>query len=637
MDFNFSAVLPDTETVAAYLQALWSRYPNLPHLLTRVIRYGLVFTAVLIVYSCTVSLLREKQVPETWGYLTRPDGTRIPLQHWENIVGRARSSDVCLASMQVSRTHAALMRDDAGRWRVYNINPKNRTSCGSRVAVPYTEVHSGEELVFGDERAVFHALNDEEQRAQAKRRPSPGRLVRPWVILFYVSEFQILLCMQHVIAAEKFTWTVPLSFITLGVVMWTYFFFVRVMRRTGFEVESLGFFLTSIGFSVVATSTPSKMLTVLVSVCIGLVIFLVLCVILRKRERSDKLRWLAALGAAGLLAATLVFGTSKYGAKNWIIIGGFSLQPSELAKICFIYAGTATLDRLFARRNLFLFIVLTGVCMGALALMSDFGTALVFFAVFVVIAYMRSGDIATTAFILAGAGIGGMLILKFKPYIASRFATWRHAWENASVGAGYQQTRAMSAAASGGLFGMGAGNGWLHRVGAADTDLVFGIVCEELGLIIALLAVASFIVLAYFAVRCAAGGRSTFYAIAASAAVASFIVQILLNVGGCMDLLPMTGVTFPFVSNGGSAMMGAWGLLAFIKAADNRQNASLAIPLLKRKKKAQAVQETPRQAMTAYYYRNPGPGRETPVTRPAADPDGRTVLIRESGGKEGPQ
>ena len=96
----------------------------------------------------------------------------------------------------------------------------------------------------------------------------------------------------------------------------------------------------------------------------------------------------------------------KYGAANWISIGGFSFQPSELAKICYIFAGAATLDRLFRKRNLGLFIVLTGACMGCLALMSDFGTAAIFFVTFLVIAYLRSGDFATLSLICGAAVFG---------------------------------------------------------------------------------------------------------------------------------------------------------------------------------------------------------------------------------------
>jgi cell division protein FtsW (lipid II flippase) len=135
----------------------------------------------------------------------------------------------------------------------------------------------------------------------------------------------------------------------------------------------------------------------------------------------------------------------------------------------------------------------------------------------------------------------------------------------------------MSAAASGGFAGVGAGNGWLEQVAAADTDMVFGMLVEEWGLIIAVLAVLSIVTLAFFAVRSIMAGRSTYYTIAACGAMSMFVFQTMLNVFGCLDLMPFTGVTFPFVSNGGTSMIVSWALLAFVKSADTREKASLAV------------------------------------------------------------
>ncbi|MEG1478832.1 MAG: FtsW/RodA/SpoVE family cell cycle protein, partial [Clostridiales bacterium] len=91
--------------------------------------------------------------------------------------------------------------------------------------------------------------------------------------------------------------------------------------------------------------------------------------------------------------------------------------------------------------------------MGCLALMGDFGTAAIFFVTFLIISFMRSGDFSKLALILGGAGFAGMMVLRFKPYIASRFAAWGHVWEYANT-TGYQQVRAMSASANGGLVGV---------------------------------------------------------------------------------------------------------------------------------------------------------------------------------------
>ena len=135
--------------------------------------------------------------------------------------------------------------------------------------------------------------------------------------------------------------------------------------------------------------------------------------------------------------------------------------------------------------------------------------------------------------------------------------------------------------ASGGFLGLGAGNGWMKKLFASDTDVVFATVTEEWGLLAAMLMVAAILVLAVFCLRSAVMGRSSFYTIGACTAVSILLAQTILNVLGTVDLLPFTGVTFPFVSNGGSAMISAWGMMAFVKAADTRQDASFAIRAVK--------------------------------------------------------
>ena len=115
--------------------------------------------------------------------------------------------------------------------------------------------------------------------------------------------------------------------------------------------------------------------------------------------------------------------------------------------------------------------------------------------------------------------------------------------------------------ASGGLFGVGIGNGFLKQVAASESDLVFGLVSEEMGVIVAMF---------IYARAITTRSRSTFYSISACCAAGLFVVQLSLNVFGATDVLPLTGVTFPFVSAGGSSIMSCWGLVAFIKAADER-------------------------------------------------------------------
>ena len=134
------------------------------------------------------------------------------------------------------------------------------------------------------------------------------------------------------------------------------------------------------------------------------------------------------------------------------------------------------------------------------------------------------------------------------------------------------------------MFGLGVGQGWMRNVFASESDVVIATLGEEWGLIMVALLVLSVAALGFFSVRCAAMGRSSFYTIGSCTAAAILLVQVILNALGTVDVVPLTGVTFPFVSNGGSSMLCSWGLLAFIKAADTRQNASFAVRLLKWKR-----------------------------------------------------
>ena len=210
--------------------------------------------------------------------------------------------------------------------------------------------------------------------------------------------------------------------------------------------------------------------------------------------------------------------------------------------------------------------------------MNDFGTALIFFCAFLIIAYLRSGSVGTVALAITALGFASVIALKIAPHALQRFATWRHIWED-PFGAGYQQAKALSCLASGGLFGLGPGRGRLQYIFAADSDIVFATISEEWGLVMAVLTVACIVALACFSIRTAQMARSAFYSIGACTAAGILVVQTILNCLGTLDILPFTGVPFPLLSNGGTSMMGAWGLLAFVKASDTRQNASFAVRL----------------------------------------------------------
>ena len=544
-------------------------------------RIVMAVLAIWIVIRCTRSLF-EPQEQEHWGVMTLANGARYDLCHWENVIGRAKNADVRVNFPSVSRSHAAVCRDDGGDWTLYPLQSRNGILLnGQRVDGP-VPLERGDVIAVGGVELYFFPAGTQEEAALAEQRAKAGRAVSAAATLWLLTGFQGLALVQLLpsFTAEDYL-PILVGFGGLCAAMWLLYAVYRLWMRTAYELETLSFLLITIGFAIAAAYAPSILYKELAAVVLGLVIFLMLSVALRSLPLAVRLRWPAAIAGGGLLVFTLLLGQRIFGAKNWIAIGPLTVQPSELVKLVFVLVGAATLDRLFARRNLIFTALFSAFCVGCLALMSDFGTALVFFVAFLCIAFLRTGDLPSVVMLTAAAGIAGGIVLHFKPYIADRFSVWRHAWEFTQT-TGYQQSRTMSAIASGGLFGTGPQDGWLKHLGAANTDLVFGVVGEEFGLLPALCMAAVPVLFVVFTVRAAANARSAFYTIASSAAAAMLITQTLLNVLGSVDLLPLTGVTFPFVSMGGSSMLACWGLLAYLKAADTRRNASFTLRLPKR-------------------------------------------------------
>ena len=554
-----------------------------------VMRFVFPILAFIIVFRCAKSLLSFRREPEIWAWLCLPDGTRLPVTHWENIIGRSKRSDLVIDVATISRSHAVLTRYDDGSWSISDVGSRGGVFVnGERTNMSAITIN--DTISLGGIEMYLEPITHRQEVIQASSRTKAGKLIRPGATLFLLTLFQALTLLQLLMNVDsEHLRSVAIAFAGLAALEWMLFFITRLLRRSGFEPETLAFFLSTVGLSVVASSAPGSTIKQFAAMVLGIILYIAIIWSLRDLERAKKIRYIAAAAGLALLAVNLVFGRSIYGAKNWIMIGGVSFQPSELVKVCFIFAGVSTLDRIVTRRNLILFIGYSAIICGALALMSDFGAALIFFVCFLVIAYLRSGSFAGIALICAGTGFAGVLAVKFKPYILERFSTWGHIWED-PLNKGFQQTRALMCIASGGLVGLGVGRGWLKYVAASDTDLVFAFVAEEWGLLVALMLVAVLVVLGVFVVKAASMGRSSFYTIGACAAMSIMITQAILNVFGTVDFLPLTGVTFPFVSNGGSSMMSAWGLLAFIKAADTRQNASFAIKLPS-KKEAQDEQD----------------------------------------------
>ncbi len=539
-----------------------------------------ILTAIILL-RCASPLLTFRREPEIWAWLNLTDGTQIPLTHWENVIGRSKHSDVTIDFPTVSRNHAVLTRYDDGSWTISDAGSKGGTFVNDH-QVQICALKPRDRINIGGVEMLLQPITQRQEVRQAELRTKAASGWDTVTNLMLLTILQCLMLIGFLFRGEQEDLMAILQgFGGIVLCQWILFLFYCIIRRKSFEVEIMAFFLSTMGMAAIATVRPDETVKQLAALILGVVVFLILGWSLRDLQRAKVIRYLAVAAGVGFLVITLLFGTEYYGAKNWLVISGMSLQPSELSKVCFVFAGASTMDRIMSKRNLILFIAYSVLICGLLALMNDFGTALIFFCAFLVIAYLRSGSMGTIALAITALGFAGVIALKIAPHALQRFATWRHVWEDPLNG-GYQQTRALMCIASGGLFGLGPEGGQLQYVFAADSDIAFATISEEWGLILAVMTVLSIAVFALFTIRTARVARSSFYTIGGCTAASVLVIQTILNCLGTVDILPFTGVTFPFVSNGGTSMIGAWGLLAFVKASDTRQNASFAVRLKKK-------------------------------------------------------
>ena len=544
-----------------------------------ILRWIAPVLAMVILFRCIRPLLHFRREPEIWGWLCLSNNIKLAVTHWENVIGRNKHSDIVIDYPTISKSHAVLTRYDDGSWTVADADSADGVFVnGKRVSI--RAVTPKDIISIGGVEMMLQPISKRQEQRLAQLRTGSPSIFYSFFNVILLTVLQVLICGAFLLGNFSQAQGILIGFGGIMVAQWVLLLFYVCIRRTAFEVESIAFFLCTMGMAVITAVDPAETVKQLVAMALGIVIFLTIGWSLRDMDRTKVVRYIAAVAGVLFLVITLVFGKEYYGAKNWLVIGSMSIQPSEFSKVCFVFMGASAMDRIMTKKNLFGFIAYAMVICGCLALMNDFGTALVFFCAFLVIAYMRSGSVGTVALAITSLGFAGVVALKIAPHALRRFATWRHIWE-APLEGGYQQTRALMCMASGGFLGLGAGNGWMKNVFAADSDMAIATVCEEWGLVMVIMLVLSIIALAVFCVRSAAVGRSSLYTIGACAAAGIMLVQATLNALGTVDLLPLTGVTFPFLSNGGSSMICSWGLLAFIKAADTRQNASFAVRISK--------------------------------------------------------
>ena len=332
-------------------------------------------------------------------------------------------------------------------------------------------------------------------------------------------------------------------------------------------------------------------------------VFMVATVALIKNHRILRgYMWLSLIAGIGLLLLPMVPGLGRaiYGARIWINVAGFSFQPAELAKIFFAVffaaylaqerdnlslAGSKMLGIRFPKARHFLPILLAWIIsMGVLAVEKDFGTALLFFGLFVALLYVATERVSwiVIAGVLTAIGIFG--IVQTVPHIQARFEVWLHALDpnvyDAQYGS-YQLVQGLFGMASGGLMGTGFGEGYPTKAFAANSDFIIASFGEEIGLTGLLALLSIYVIIVMRGMRTAVHLRDGFGKLLATGLSFTIALQCFVVVGGVTRVIPLTGLAMPFLAHGGSALLTNWiiiGLLLRMSDASRRPASTDPLP-----------------------------------------------------------
>lgn len=326
--------------------------------------------------------------------------------------------------------------------------------------------------------------------------------------------------------------------------------------------------LFAIGVAMIYRINPSFGKRQLQFYLIGIVLFFLTFFILRTFKFWNKISIFYVIVSVGLFMATLVFGSYIGGAKNWIVIGPVTIQPSEFIKVPLAFFVASFYSRYneismkpFGRyyMNIVIYIFI-----GFLFLQKDLGTALIFFGLMILAQFVYEKDRVLITINILAMILGSILAYFMFGHVRIRVATWLDPWSDINA-TGYQITQALFATASGGLFGTGIGLGHPDYIPVAESDFIFSAISEEMGVFMGLAVILLFMILVYRAFKISLIQQDKFFSILAFCIGVLFAFQTFIILGGVLKIIPLTGVTLPFISQGGSSMLSGFILLGCLQ------------------------------------------------------------------------
>lgn len=296
----------------------------------------------------------------------------------------------------------------------------------------------------------------------------------------------------------------------------------------------------------------------------GVTAFIVTVVVLPDLKSFCSYKYAYLIGTLIFMIMALLIGTEKNGSKNWVFIGSFGFQPSEMGKIFLVAYLSSALKDYEDFKKLVEPAVVVMVCIGLMVLQKDLGSALIFFGISITMLYIATDKIKYVITCVGLFIMGGLISYKLFDHVRIRILIWNDLWSN-EYGKGYQVAQSLYAIASGGLTGSGLGLGHPEVIPVNTSDFIFPSICEELGLLTGFAIIMIFFILFYRCMRAAIFVEDNFSRLLAVGYSAMIASQVLVIVGGVINMIPLTGITLPFVSYGGTSMLVSFFALGIIQ------------------------------------------------------------------------
>ena len=396
-----------------------------------------------------------------------------------------------------------------------------------------------------------------------KRRAQPGRAMLAAVMLFFFLGFFLL-------ALNDGEWKSVLLAVLVPLIIFIGTAGMSKLFPSDQLLLALTNFLCALGVLVLYRLNPEKGMTQAGNYGVGVACMVACTYVVRYVPRWKWLTVLMMLGSAGLLVLPLVFGRETNGAKNWIYIGSHSLQPSEIVKLALLLC----VSWLLSQRRFFPALLFSGMCLGLLMLQKDLGTALLYYGVALILFFAATGSRLLVLCGVAGAGGGAFAGYQMFAHVKRRVAIWLNPWAD-TQGAGYQIVQSLIAIVNGGFWGVGLGLGNASVIPEYYNDFIFSVILHEFGVIFGLIVLCMYLFIVIRGMMIARRSRTVFHSLLAAGCTAMLALQTFVIIGGNIKLIPLTGVTLPFISYGGTSMVSSLCVIGLLQGVASRNEAGV--------------------------------------------------------------